>query len=212
MSELSLPFTSLEGSFVRLELLSEATVSELREPLFHREVFEGGYGGGLSALPTSEEAFDKFLLSYLPWQSGKTFIVRIANGPRAGTAVGTTSLGEINISQRNIHLGWTAYDPRVWGTAVNAESKLLLLSAVFDAGFERAQLQADRMNTRSLSAIELLGAVYEGTHRHDRIRPDGSWRDTVVFSILAAEWPAVKAGLLRRLEHWQDRPVLFRTP
>jgi RimJ/RimL family protein N-acetyltransferase len=96
-------------------------------------------------------------------------------------------------------LGWTAYDPKVWGSTVNPETKLLLLGFAFDSGYNRVTIQADAINDRSRAAILKLGATCEGIQRKHRIRADGSWRDTAVYSILDTEWPAVEAGLRARL-------------
>jgi len=75
----------------------------------------------------------------------------------------------------------------------------LLGHAFEDCGFERVKLQTDSINQRSRDAIARLGAVQEGVLRHHQPRADGSWRDTVVFSILSAEWPTVQAGLESRV-------------
>jgi RimJ/RimL family protein N-acetyltransferase len=123
----------------------------------------------------------------------------------AGTVVGTSSLGDMDLANAGAHVGWTAYAPAVWRSAVNPECKLLLLGCAFDAcGFERVKIQTDIINDRSQAAIARLGAVREGVLRHHRRRADGTWRDTVVFSILAAEWPAVRAGLVERVTAWRD--------
>ena len=98
-------------------------------------------------------------------------------------------------------------DPRGGGTAVNPETELLLLGLACDNGFGRVKLQADAVNARSRAAIERLGARFEGVLRRVQRRPDGSWRDTAVYSILADEWPAVRAGLEERLAERADRPV-----
>jgi RimJ/RimL family protein N-acetyltransferase len=99
-----------------------------------------------------------------------------------------------------VHLGWTAYGPRWWGTAVNPACKLALLSHAFDdCGFGRVKLQTDLINTRSQAAMLKLGATREGVVRRDIRRADGSWRDSVLFSILVDEWPAVRAGLQARV-------------
>jgi RimJ/RimL family protein N-acetyltransferase len=83
---------------------------------------------------------------------------------------------------------------------VNPEAKLLLLTECFEyGGYGRVWLQTDLLNHRSQAAIERLGAVREGVARRDRRREDGSFRDTVSFSILAPEWPAVRDGLRARL-------------
>ena len=106
----------------------------------------------------------------------------------------------MSLPDERIHLGWTAYSPPVWASAVNPECKLLLLSHAFDdCGFGRVKIQTDNLNTRSQGAIARLGAVREGVLRRHQLRADGSFRDTVVFSILRDEWPAVRAGLVQRL-------------
>jgi len=115
--------------------------------------------------------------------------------------VGTSSLGDWDLINERVHLGWTAYRPRWWGTAVNAECKLLLLGHAFDScGFGRVKLQTDALNTRSQAAISRLGASREGVLRRHMRRADGTFRDTVVFSVLRDEWPDVRANLLGRLE------------
>jgi len=120
---------------------------------------------------------------------------------RQAGVVGTTSLGDLEPTACRAHAGWTAYRPDLWGKGLNAEVKLLLLGHAFeDCGFERVKLQTDSINERSQKAIARLGAVREGVLRHHQPRADGSWRDTVVFSILSTEWPAVRTGLETRLQ------------
>lgn len=120
-------------------------------------------------------------------------------GP-AGTFVGSSSLGEVNLEREQLHLGWTIYAPAFWGSGTNAEAKWLLLREVFEGcGMGRVKIQTDILNTRSQAAIARLGATREGVLRRDQPREDGTWRDTVVFSILADEWPRVEQGLLARL-------------
>jgi RimJ/RimL family protein N-acetyltransferase len=88
----------------------------------------------------------------------------------------------------------------VWGTAVNPATKLAILTHAFeDCGLGRVHLQTDVLNTRSQAAIARLGAVREGVARRHQRRVDGTFRDTVSFSILADEWPGVRAGLERRM-------------
>ena len=100
----------------------------------------------------------------------------------------------------SIHLGSTLYGSPWWGTLVNPEAKLLLLSHCFDeCGYQRVKIQTDLLNTRSQAAIAKLGAQREGVLRQDMRREDGSWRDTVVFSVLQEEWPGVRAALETRL-------------
>jgi RimJ/RimL family protein N-acetyltransferase len=118
----------------------------------------------------------------------------------AGTIVGTSSLGDVDLEREHVHLGWTIYGSRWWGTRVNPETKFLLLAHAFETcGFGRLRIQTDVVNERSRAAILRLGATFEGIVRRDVRRPDGSWRDTALHSILRDEWPTVRAGLLARL-------------
>ncbi|MCU1590534.1 MAG: family acetyltransferase [Frankiales bacterium] len=117
-----------------------------------------------------------------------------------GRAIGTTSYGDIDLSVGGMEIGWTWYTPSVWATAVNPECKLLLLGHAFDElGAGRVHLKTDGLNARSQAAIRKLGATYDGTLRHHRLRGDGSVRDSAYFSVLASEWPAVRDGLRARL-------------
>jgi RimJ/RimL family protein N-acetyltransferase len=133
----------------------------------------------------------------------QAYVVRLrADSPLgdAGTVVGTSSLGDADLVNERAHLGWTAYGPRWWGGVVNAECKLLLLGHAFDdCGFGRVKLQTDLRNERSQAAIEGLGATREGVLRRHMRRADGTFRDTVVFSILRDEWPAVAEALRARI-------------
>ena len=118
----------------------------------------------------------------------------------AGTIVGTSSLGDVDTQREHVHLGWTMYGSRWWGSVVNPESKLLLLVHAFETcGFGRVKLQTDVINARSRAAILKLGATFEGVTRRDLRRADGTWRDSAVYSILVDEWPAIRAALRARL-------------
>lgn len=192
-----LPAT-LRGRFVQLEPLHEDHLDGLTAALHRPEVFAGGWGGGPAGYHPDPSRFRDFLRRYL-WAE-RPFAVRLVAGPDAGTLVGTSSLGEWEPSKERTHLGWTAYDPRVWGSAVNPESKLLLLSHVFDHGWGRVRIQADNLNTRSIAAIGRLGATREGTVRRDARRADGTWRDAVVFSVIADDWPDVRDRLRHRVD------------
>lgn len=203
--------TTLIGDFIRLEPLNDNHLPGLYEAIGRREVFEFGYGGGLSVFPESFDAFTEWSRNYFS-PTVNTFAVILMGGPRDETVVGTTTLGDFDERREATHIGWTAYDPRVWGTAVNPEAKLLMLQHAFDAGFGRVKIQTDVLNLHSIAAMTKLGATFEGVVRREQPRPDGTWRDSAVFSVIIDEWPAVRAGLEKRLEQYEGRPVLFRTP
>jgi len=187
--------TVLDGRFVRLEPLTWADLPALYEAIGLPEVFAGGYGGGPAGYRDTLEGFTEFAHSYYDLTSNNVYTVRL----RTGELVGTSTLADFDLVNEHTHLGWTAYAPRVWGTAVNPETKLLMLQLAFDSGFGRVKIQADAVNSRSRAAILKLGATFEGIVRRDRLRPDGTWRDSAVYSILVDEWPEVRAGLVARL-------------
>ncbi|MWV59124.1 GNAT family N-acetyltransferase [Rathayibacter sp. VKM Ac-2754] len=185
----------LTGRVVVLEPLGDEHVEPLLRAIARPEVFAGGYGGGPAGLPESLEEFRAFTRRYYPWATGTPYAVLLD-----GRVVGTSSLADFDEKKEAAHLGWTAYAPEVWATAVNPDAKRLLLGLAFDSGYSRVKLQADAANARSRAAILRLGAVFEGVLRHDQRRADGSWRDTAVHSILVEEWPAVREGLDRRID------------
>ena len=113
--------------------------------------------------------------------------------------VGRSSYLHIRPKDGGVEIGATFLHPDVRGGPVNPEAKLLMLGHAFDSGAIRVELVTDARNLRSQRAIAKLGAVREGVLRHRTITWTGHRRDTVVFSILEAEWPAVRTGLERRL-------------
>lgn len=197
----------LEGRYIRLVPLSAADLPELYPAIGAAEVFEGGYGGGPAGHPDSRDAFIEFATGYYDFDERNVYGARLVGGEHDGLLVGVSTLGDFDEPNEQAHIGWTAWDPRVWGTAVNPEAKLLMLGVAFDHGFGRVKLQADALNSRSRSAISKLGASFEGILRRDRPRADGTWRDTAVFSVLVDEWPAVRAGLQARLDAFEGAPV-----
>ena len=117
-----------------------------------------------------------------------------------GRAVGSTSYLDISPSDQRIEIGWTWLGASARRTAINTECKYLLLRHAFEnLGCGRVQLKCDGRNQRSQDAIERIGGLKEGVLRKHMILPDGFVRDTVMFSILAAEWPAIKTNLAAQL-------------
>jgi len=103
-------------------------------------------------------------------------------------------------SQGGVEIGTSFLHPDVRGSAANPEAKLLMLDHAFDCGAVRVQFRVDTRNQRSQAAVAKLGAVREGVLRQDRLTWTGYIRDTVVYSILAREWPPLKARLESRVE------------
>jgi RimJ/RimL family protein N-acetyltransferase len=113
--------------------------------------------------------------------------------------VGTTRYRNIDLLHRRVEIGSTWLALSAQRTPINTHAKLLLLTHAFETlGCQRVELVTDALNARSRAAILRLGAVEEGIYRCHLIMPDGRQRDSVMFGILAAEWPRVKAGLVAR--------------
>jgi RimJ/RimL family protein N-acetyltransferase len=182
---------TLEGRFVRLEPLAERHAEDLAAAAtpdlfpYHfppRELSPEGFREQMRGLA---------LTSMVPF----ALLER-----DSGRAVGMSAYMDIQEHHRTLEIGFT-WIGRPWqGSAVNPESKLLLLGHAFDTrGAVRVQLKTDARNLQSQGALDKLGAVREGVLRKHMLRPDGHQRDTVMYSILADEWPAVRAGLEQRL-------------
>ena len=206
----------LVGQVVRLDEAETADAAALFSALDDERVYRYGYGGGPAGRPTSPEPIAATIAAARIDPSRTMYVIRLLTDSSlgaAGTVVGTSTLGDAVPVHRRIHIGWTGYAPAVWATAVNPECKLLLLRLAFDElGYDRVKIQTDLINERSQAAIAKLGAVREGVLRHHQIRADGSWRDTVVFSILAQEWPAVRDRLARRVTESSTRDQMESGP
>lgn len=174
----------------------------LFEALDDERVWASGYGGGPAGRPRVVREMAA-LLAAADRSERQAYVVRLQHTSTAGvagTVVGTSSLGEADLVNERVHLGWTAYGPKWWGSFVNVECKLLLLGHAFDdCDFGRVKIQTDSLNQRSQAAIAKLGATREGVLRRHMRRADGTFRDTVVFSILKHEWPGVRDRLRARL-------------
>lgn len=118
----------------------------------------------------------------------------------SGAVIGSTRYHDIVPAARRVEIGYTWYARRWQRTHVNTAAKRLLMAHAFEVlGCGVVGWRTDILNTRSQAAIERLGARRDGVIRHHAPRRDGSIRDTVMYSLLADEWPAVRERLQRRL-------------
>ncbi len=113
--------------------------------------------------------------------------------------VGSTSYLALSPENARVEIGWTWYAPQAQGGAINPEAKYLLLANAFAKNWNRVEFKTDAKNRRSRAALKKLGAQEDGIMRGHMWMPQGYFRDSVYFSILASDWPAVKAGLEERL-------------
>jgi RimJ/RimL family protein N-acetyltransferase len=118
----------------------------------------------------------------------------------SGCAIGSTRYANIDSVNRRLEIGWTWLTSAHQRTRANTEAKLLLLTHAFETlGAVRVELKTDALNVQSRTAILRIGAIEEGTFRKHILTASGRWRDSVYFSILATEWPAVKTRLTSKL-------------
>jgi RimJ/RimL family protein N-acetyltransferase len=113
-----------------------------------------------------------------------------------GVPVGMTTYMSIDVPHRRVEIGYTWYAKRVQRTALNTEAKLLLMTHAFEVlGCVCVEFRTHFMNQQSRRAIERLGAKLDGVLRNNMIAANGTLRDTCVYSVIASEWPTVKAHL-----------------
>lgn len=182
---------TLADAHVRLEPLRPEHAAELYAACGHPEVFRWVFPGRMDAPADMTRVVD---LAMAEAERGTRvpLLIRTADG----AAVGSTSFLDIEPASRRLEIGATFLARAVWRTAVNSATKRLLLGHAFDdLGAGRVALKTDGENRRSQAAIERLGARNEGTLRQHMVRGDGTIRDTVYYSILASEWPAVRSRL-----------------
>lgn len=184
----------LEGKFVRLEPLRPKHARELAK---HADLDLFKYHLTHRPREQSVAALKEYVTRHraLPFTLGFAIVARKTMKP-----VGSSSYMDIRSAHRGLEIGMTWIGKEWQGTAINPESKLLMLEHAFERlGAERVQLKTDGRNLQSQRAIEKLGAVKEGILRKHMTMPDGFQRDTVMYSITAAEWPAIKQRLIARL-------------
>jgi N-acetyltransferase len=142
-----------------------------------------------------------YIANALMGQQDRTMLPFVVRSNATGRVVGSTRYHDIVASVDRVEIGYTWYAKSVQRTAVNTECKLLLLTHAFETlGCAVVGLRTDNFNFASQRAIERLGARKDGVIRHHFRRRDGTVRDTVMYSIVAGEWPEVKAQLQWQLE------------
>lgn len=186
---------TLEGRHVRLEPLEDRHAKDLWASASEHDIWT--YMGTHVARLPDLEAWIAARRAGLRDLTALPFLMRDVH---TGKAFGSTSLFEIDPENRSVEVGHTWIGRTHRRTIANTEVKFLMLRHAFEAlGARRVQMKCDVRNVRSRQAMERIGAVYEGTLRRHRILPDGTGRDTALYSIIDTEWPDVKAWLLRAL-------------
>ncbi|MEY2699138.1 MAG: putative ribosomal N-acetyltransferase YdaF [Actinomycetota bacterium] len=194
---MALPETPvLEGDYVRLEPLSHERASELSEATEDGKLYDLWYTPIPSPAGMKAE-IDRRLGLYEAGTMMPFATIDVATNK----AIGMTTLMNIKLENLKVEIGSTWMANSYQGTAINPEAKLLMLSYAFDVlGCNAVELRTHEKNAQSRAAIEKLGAKLDGLLRNDMIMPNGTIRNTVVYSITTDEWPAVHDGLVARLD------------
>jgi RimJ/RimL family protein N-acetyltransferase len=186
---------TLEGRGVRLEPLSESHRDGLVAAASDGRLWELWF----TRVP-EPEGMAEYIAEALAGQTAGHMLPWVVRDAADGTILGTSRYHDIIAAADRVEIGYTWYAARCHRTHVNTACKLLLLGHAFDTlGCAVVGLRTDNFNFASQKAIAALGAKKDGVIRHHAVRRDGSVRDTVIFSILATEWPDVKRHLLLRM-------------
>ncbi len=188
---------TLTGSTIRLEPISLAHVPALTVAGRDESIWQYmPYG-----LVTTEAAMTNWVSQMLRQQAEGTDLPFAVVHQATNQAIGATRYMDIRLAHRGLEIGGTWYAREHQRTPANTEAKYLLMRHAFEVlGCVRVQLKTDLRNERSQRAIERLGAVREGVLREHILMADGYRRSSVYYSVLAAEWPAVKARLEEKLK------------
>lgn len=181
----------LENRFVRLEPLAERHKEDLRaaceaDPATWNDLYIVSMLG---------EAFDAGWARFMA-SDGKNIAFALVVD---GVCRGMSSYLDVDNHHNTVEIGFTYYDPSVRGGVANPSAKRLMMEHAFSSGAQRVQYRVDATNARSRAAVLKLGATQEGILRNDKVTWTGRIRSTVVFSILAEEWPAVRDRLDARI-------------
>jgi RimJ/RimL family protein N-acetyltransferase len=193
--------TSLSGGIADLLPLEEYHFPELQEAASDKRIWEF-YPGDWS-IP------ERFLTAYqstlLLREKGMEYPFVILHKP-SQKIIGSTRFLDISAYDRRLEIGGTWLMPQYWGTAINFDCKLALLTFGFETlHANRIQLKTQHNNIRSRKAIEKIGGTYEGVIRQHMLKDDGSFRSSAYFSILMEEWAEAKAHLQQLLAARQEQ-------
>ena len=150
----------------------------------------------VTSVPEPDDTADYIRLA---WNTSNRLAFAVID-ESSGQVIGSTSYHDILVNVGRLEIGYTWYAQSRWRSAVNTTCKYLLLCHAFDSlGAETVGWRTDNLNFRSQQAIERLGAKKDGVIRGQQMRRDGTVRDTVMYSLIRAEWPPVKTALAKRL-------------
>ncbi len=186
----------LEGARVRLEPLRADHLADLERVAFDLPIWQWTIMG-----PQDAAGLRRWVDTALANQEAGTERPFATIDVASGRAVGSSRYMTIVPEHKRLEIGWTWIATAFQRTGANREAKLLQLTHAFETlGANRVEFKTHARNERSRNALAGIGATFEGVFRNHTIMPDGSLRDSAYFSVIAGEWPAVKAALAARLD------------
>jgi RimJ/RimL family protein N-acetyltransferase len=185
----------LDGTRVRLEPLRADHLADLERVAFDLPIWQWTIMG-----PQDQAGLQRWVETALANQDAGTERPFATIDLASGRAIGSSRYMTIVPEHRRLEIGWTWVGTAFQRTGANREAKLLQLTHAFETlGANRVEFKTHARNERSRNALAGIGATFEGVFRNHTIMPDGSLRDSAYFSVIADEWPAVKAALVARL-------------
>ena len=185
----------LEGDRVRLEPMRRDHLDDLTEAGKYEELWRW-----TSNKATTRESMSEYMEVALSGAADGNAVPFVTIDKPSTTMVGSTRFGNIDPVNRRVEIGWTWISPTFQRSYVNSEAKYLMLRHAFDVwDCVRVELKTDVLNEKSRAAMLRLGAMEEGVLRRHILTYTGRFRDSIYYSILDHEWPAVRARLEARL-------------
>jgi len=194
---------TLEGTLVRLEPLSIDHLPAFAEIAFQPQIWRW-----MTDPVATEEDLRSFVQTALDAAASGTAMPWATRSKADNRIIGSTRFADIQARHRTLEIGWTWLDPDYQRRGINVEAKYLQLRHAFEEmGARRVAFKTHHQNLKSQTAIRALGAKHEGIFRNHVIMSDGSPRHSHWFSIIAEEWPEVKANLERRMQRHAVAPT-----
>jgi RimJ/RimL family protein N-acetyltransferase len=181
----------ISGQFIDLERLTNDHIFELESIAFDARIWQH-----LPFNITDKQSFKTFIDERLQKNLNAQQITYVIRNKTNGQVCGSTGFINIDTANDQLEIGPSWLSPNIWGTKVNIESKYLLLAFCFEkANLMRVEFRTRESNIRSQKAIEKTGGVKEGILRCHRKNDDGTFRNTIVYSIIRPQWPSAKTLL-----------------
>jgi N-acetyltransferase len=189
------PVPTLTGDRVTLEPLGSEHADDLRAAVSDGDLWRTWY----TSVPAPAQVDDEIERRLAEHAAGRMVPYAVRDRP-TGRVVGSTTFMNLDPANRRVEIGSTFLARSAQRSGINTEAKLLMLSHAFDAWQCIAvEFRTHWHNTQSRTAIAAIGAKQDGVLRNHQLGRDGTLRDTVVFSIIASEWPTVRLSLTERL-------------